>query len=289
MINLHKIGLICLIKTKVKESIADQIRSFIVSDLDYAFNYDKHSLGRIWICWKKSDYKVIVLDKCEQSINCSIKSLKNNICWFHSFVYGANKGVDRKLLWTNLCSMKIRVAANPWMICGDFNVIHSLAEKWGSNKLDSYELEFGQCLNDLEVMDLNFSGYFYTWTTKSEEARFIPRKLDRVLANEYWMSVFGRTIVDFKSGGIYDHSPAVILVGFLQSFGPKPFKFYNYWLKHKDFLDWVKEGWNVHVDGFPMYQLYVKLRFVKAVLKNQNVTCYGNLKQKVVQARDNLD
>jgi hypothetical protein len=225
----------------------------------------------------------------EQSINCSIKSLKNNFCWFHSFVYGANKGVDRKLLWNNLCSMKIRVAANPWMICGNFNVVLSLAEKWGSNKLNSYELEFGQCLNDLEVMDLNFSGCFYTWTNKSEEPRFVARKLDRVLANEYWMSVFGRTIVDFKSGGISDHSPAVISVGFLQSFGPKPFKFYNYWLEHKDFLDWVKEGWNVYVDGFPMYQLYVKLRSVKAVLKNQNVTCYGNLKQKVVQARENLD
>jgi hypothetical protein len=133
------------------------------------------------------------------------------------------------------------------------NKVTKVAEKWGSNKLNSYELEFGQCLNDLEVMDLNFSGYFYTWTNKSEDPRFIARKLDRVLANEYWMSVFGRTIVDFKSGGIFDHSLAVISVGFLQSFGPKPFKFYNYWLEHKDFLDWVKEGWNVYVDGFPMY------------------------------------
>jgi hypothetical protein len=80
MINLHKIGLICLIETRVKESKADEIRSFIVLDWDYAFNYDKHFLGRIWICWKKSDYEVIVIDKREQSVNSSIKSLKNNIC-----------------------------------------------------------------------------------------------------------------------------------------------------------------------------------------------------------------
>jgi hypothetical protein len=53
MINLHKIGQICLIETRVKESKADEIRSFIVSNWDYAFNYDKHFLGRIWICWKK--------------------------------------------------------------------------------------------------------------------------------------------------------------------------------------------------------------------------------------------
>jgi hypothetical protein len=48
------------------------------------------------------------------------------------------------------------------MICGDFNVVKSLNEKWGSDKLNSYEVEFGNCLNDIEVLDLNFNGCFYT-------------------------------------------------------------------------------------------------------------------------------
>jgi hypothetical protein len=74
--------------------------------------------------------------------------------WFHSFVYGANKGVDRKVLWANLVSMKVKVTNNPWLLCGDFNVVRSLAEKWGSDRLNSYEDEFGKCLNDLEVLDL---------------------------------------------------------------------------------------------------------------------------------------
>jgi hypothetical protein len=80
MIKLHRIGLICLIETRVKENKADRIRSAIVSDWDYAFNYDKHFLGRIWVCWKKLDYEVPVIDKCEQSIQCFIKSLKHNTC-----------------------------------------------------------------------------------------------------------------------------------------------------------------------------------------------------------------
>ena len=42
------------------------------------------------------------------------------------------------------------------------------------------------------------------------------------------MSSFGSTAVEFLVGGISDHSPAVITVGTLQSFGPKPFKFYNF-------------------------------------------------------------
>jgi hypothetical protein len=91
-----------------------------------------------------------------------LSPFSSRLCWFQSFVYGANQGVDRKLLWNNLCSMKAKVDTNSWMICGDLNVVLSLAEKWGSDRLSSYDIEFGQYLNDLEVLDLNFSGCFYT-------------------------------------------------------------------------------------------------------------------------------
>ena len=60
-----------------------------------------------------------------------------------------------------------------------------------------------------------FHGCFYTWTNKSEEPWFVARKLDRVLANEFWMSYFGKTIEEFFLGGISDHSPVVISVGTL--------------------------------------------------------------------------
>jgi hypothetical protein len=75
----------------------------------------------------------------------------------------------------------------------------------------------------------------------------------------------------------------------LHNFGPKPFKFLNYWLEHKGFLEWVKEGWDIQVDGVPMFQLYANLKSVKDVLKRQNLSCFGNLKQKVLETRDNLD
>lgn len=75
-------------------------------------------------------------------------------------------------------------------------------------------------------MDLNFSGCFYSWSNKSEGPGFVARKLNRVLVNEDWICRFGKTCVDFPSNGISDHSPAIILVGTLVSFGSKPFKFF---------------------------------------------------------------
>ena len=152
MIRLHKIDLIYLLETRVKIHKADKVRSCIVPNWDYVYNYDQHTLGRIWICWKNTDFEVFVINKSDQSINCMVKFLKYNFCWYHSFVYGDNKGVDRKLLWTNLASVKASVGNNPWMICKDFNVVKFLIEKLGFDKLNSYEVEFGKCLNDLEVI-----------------------------------------------------------------------------------------------------------------------------------------
>jgi len=129
------------------------------------------------------------------------------------------------------------------MLSGDFNVVEHLAEKWGSDSLNSYELEFGECLNDLEVINLKFSGCFFTWNNKSEGAGFIARKLDRVLVNEEWLGRFGGTNVDFLSAGVSDHSPGLITVGSLVSFGPKPFKFCNFWLEHGDYMEWLSNCW----------------------------------------------
>jgi hypothetical protein len=98
MIQRHNISLVCLIETKVQEHNVDRVKSCIVPEWDYVANYNCHFLGRIWVCWKKSVYSVNVIDMSMQSINCEIKILHNNHCWFHSFVYGANSGVDRRIL-----------------------------------------------------------------------------------------------------------------------------------------------------------------------------------------------
>jgi hypothetical protein len=67
------------------------------------------------------------------------------------------------------------------------------------------------------------------------------------------LSSFRSIAVEFLSGGISDHSPAIVSIGTLQSFGPKPFKFYNFWIEYKGFLDWVKEGLSFQAEGFPMF------------------------------------
>lgn len=139
------------------------------------------------------------------------------------------------------------------------------------------------------MLDLNFSGCFFTWSNKSEGSNFLARKLDRVLVNEEWLCKFGKTCVNFPPGGVSDHSPTVITVGTLLSFGPKPFKFFNYWLEHKNYSEWFMTCRNQEFQGVPMYKLCRKLKSLKAVLKGKNRSCYGDIRSSVVHAKECLD
>lgn len=61
------------------------------------------------------------------------------------------------------------------------------------------------------------------------------------------MECFGQTDVEFLDWDILYHCPTLITVDKVQSFGPKPFKFFNFWVDHDKFLDWVFQGWNLNL------------------------------------------
>jgi hypothetical protein len=122
----------------------------------------------------------------------------------------------------------------PWLIVGDFNVIRSQQEKWGISSFTCYEQEFVECHSHLEVEDLAFIGAFHTWSNKQVGEDFVSKKLDRVLSNFEWLNLFGNTAVTFLEGGISDHSAALVTVEDFHNFGPKPFKFFNFWTEHRN-------------------------------------------------------
>jgi hypothetical protein len=145
-----------------------------------------------------------------------------------------------------------------------------------------------ECINAIEVEDLAFTGCFHTWTNKQEGMAFVSKKLERVLSNLEWLRIFPNTTVEFLECGISDHSPALVNIQQLTSFGPKPFKFFNFWADHGEFLDWVAAGWQIEVEGYAMHTLYSRLRAVKSILKVKNAEVFGGLGLKVERARQDL-
>ncbi|MQL91120.1 hypothetical protein Taro_023718 [Colocasia esculenta] len=63
--------------------------------------------------------------------------------------------------------------------------------------------------------------------------------------------------------------------------GPKPFRFFNMWTQHTDFISVVQAAWSLDVQGTPLFVLYQKLRTVKKALKIWNRDVFGKIHQWV--------
>ncbi|PPR83651.1 hypothetical protein GOBAR_AA37058 [Gossypium barbadense] len=87
----------------------------------------------------------------------------------------------------------------------------------------------------LGVKEKDF-GSIWKMLRKVLKDSFLARKLDRVLANDVWLSRF------------------------LRAPGAKPFRFSNFWAKYPDFMKTVEQSWKEPVDGDPMFRLMKQSR-----------------------------
>lgn len=65
--------------------------------------------------------------------------------------------MERRSLWQNLVHIKDQMGKVPLLLAEDFNVVKSMQETWDCDKLSSYETEFGECLNQIELLDFPFN------------------------------------------------------------------------------------------------------------------------------------
>jgi hypothetical protein len=60
------------------------------------------------------------------------------------------------------------------------------------------------------------------------------------------------------------------------------------WTLHKDCKEFIKDSWNVRINGCPMYTLNAKLKILKNKLKKWNIEVYGNVHAYVDDAEKKL-
>jgi len=157
---------------------------------------------------------------------------------------------------------------SPWLVAGDFNAIKDPSDRLGGSDrwIPCFD-DFRQCLSMAELDDLRYVGCRFTWTTSYGILRK-ARKIDRVLVNSKWCQVFSFSEASFLTPGISDHSPMVVKV-----LNPvhrrKPFKFFDFWMDHPDFIPIVNQVWGMPDEGVPMFRLVCKLKALEGRLKTQ--------------------
>ena len=94
----------------------------------------------------------------------------------------------------------------PWAIIREFNEILYSHEKIGGNQGNTSRMQdFGDFIDNLELLDLESFGLPYTWFNKRKYSASIFEKLDRVLINEQWSSFIKDSRVENLSIIEFDH------------------------------------------------------------------------------------
>nr|GEW54656.1 hypothetical protein [Tanacetum cinerariifolium] len=116
----------------------------------------------------------------------------------------------------------------------------------------------------------------------------ILKKIDRVMANIEFLSLFAGACAIFQPYRTWDHAPAILRLPMCCAKKPKPFKFYNLLIQNPLFKDVVNQGWKVHVSGFWMFKVVKRLKYLKKPLRGL-LSAKGNIHDKVIKLRHELD
>ncbi|XP_011079179.1 uncharacterized protein LOC105162756 [Sesamum indicum] len=138
---------------------------------------------------------------------------------------------------------------------GDFNCIKSPDEKQLGVAPTWYELkDFVDCCTTLGLLDIPTTGCYYTC------AHFNP------------------------PGCLSDHSPGIVSIFDPAPTKPKPFRFFNMWADHLDFLATVEARWNLSMEGTPQFSLCRRLKALKGALKAFNIQHYNHISARAKEA-----
>ncbi|XP_050248950.1 uncharacterized protein LOC126696221 [Quercus robur] len=118
--------------------------------------------GGLWLLWKKDDVNVMLLPRLSK----------------------------RRILWDNL-KIVAQLQNLPWLMLRDFNEVLSGEDKFGGNWVNlNRALQFKECLDDCNMVDLGFAGPKYTWTNRRPISALILERIDRCFANPSWRVLF---------------------------------------------------------------------------------------------------
>ncbi|GJS52288.1 RNA-directed DNA polymerase, eukaryota, reverse transcriptase zinc-binding domain protein, partial [Tanacetum coccineum] len=152
---------------------------------------DWGTCSRIILGWNPDIVKVVVIAYDDQVMHTCVHFKDDKKDLFCSFIYAHNRYMQRRALWHNLVTHKAYVRDRPWCILGDFNVsLHVNDKSTGTSYIDRGMRDFQECVDSIEVLDVNSTGLRYTWNQKPRGGEGIRKKIDRIMANSDFYDVF---------------------------------------------------------------------------------------------------
>ncbi|XP_019244264.1 PREDICTED: uncharacterized protein LOC109224131 [Nicotiana attenuata] len=166
--------------------------------------------GGIVLLWHDNVLAVENLAMTEQEVHVMIQVFPNPQKWLFPAIYASPHYHTCRLLWRNLMYLA-DTYKGPWLVRGDFNEILCSTEKFGGRPISNpRSSRFADYLNYCQLVDLAYTGSKYTWTNKRHYGSNILERLDRILANYDWITLFPEASVRHLPRTHSDHNPLLL-------------------------------------------------------------------------------
>ncbi|WZY73255.1 hypothetical protein YC2023_005495 [Brassica napus] len=280
-----------LLETHVKQHKINKFISELLPGWLFDDNYFFSPLGRIWILWHPS-LTVTVVQKSSQMISAEVVWPSSPETVTISIVYASNDVLEREALWNEISALagSRGLLNKPWILIGDLNQIRNPAEHSNppSLNVDKRMRDLNQCLQDVNLDDLNFRGTTYTWWNKRKSAP-VAKKLDRALVNDDWYFHFPESVANFGSPAFSDHSVITVTIDPSRVKAVKAFKFYNFLTLNLGFLDLIASNWySFNTVGSAMFRVSSKLKLLKNAIRSFSKSNYSELEKRTAEAHESL-
>lgn len=284
LIRQNKIDFLALQETKLVDVTPSLCHSLWGSDdCEWVFRPSEGSSGGIISIWRKSSAILISSFQGEGYVGVCLEwGVEKKRCIIIN-VYSRCDLPSKRRLWEALVEERVSRGEGAWCVLGDFNVVCRRDERRGVNEeaSSSQVLEmflFNNFLGEMNVEDVNVLRRRFTWYHPNGISM---SRIDRVLISEGWSNFWGENSLWVLPRDVSDHCPLVLKNGGWD-WGPKPFRFNNFWLQNNKFKGLVEEVWRTNnVHGWMGYVLKEKLKGLKEAIKVWNKEEYGGMEERV--------
>ncbi|GJW52546.1 RNA-directed DNA polymerase, eukaryota, reverse transcriptase zinc-binding domain protein [Tanacetum coccineum] len=144
-----------------------------------------------------------------------------------------------------------------WSPSGDLNVTLKLDEHSEGMSCSTADMvEFQECIEKIELEDINKTGCHFTWTKSLRNPETaIMKKLDRIMGNGEFIDKFPQAQACFHPFIVSDHSLAVLIIPKSLKKKNISFRFSIYLTDKEEFITEVRQSWNEDVEGYKLYIL----------------------------------
>jgi len=220
---------------------------------------------------------------------CVDWGVHNKRCFIMN-IYSKCDLMSKKAMWESIGLVRHAWGQRAWCLIGDFNSVCAREECKGINvgTTSDQRLEMHLFNNFVDVVkceNVNLLGRNFTWYHSNGVAM---SRIDRALISEDWRDFWGNVVFWSLPRDVSDHCRVILKVE-SNDWGPKPFRFNNFWLHNKNLKKVVDDVWGSSVvRGWMDFVLKSKLKGLKTTLKEWNRREYGDVDAKLGKLKENI-